>query len=407
MFYPRWLSDPLRRACDAHPVVVLTGARQVGKSTLLRHAEPFASWRYRSLDDFDTLRQAEEDPRSLWGGSDQVVLDEVQRVPRLLSAVKLEVDERERRVRFVLSGSANLLLLKQVSESLAGRAVYLTLGPMTLGELHRVAPPDLLWRALSGEWPEEHVLAEPPADPVPLLLRGFMPSLLALPATEWVNWWSGYVATYLERDLRQLAQIENLLDFRRLMELLALRCGKLLNQAELARDADLSHPTAHRYLALLEATCLYERLPPYLANRSARLVKAPKALWADPGLAVFLAGYYDEESLRHARELGSFFEAMIWAHVRTITSLWTPPARLYHWRERSGDEVDLVVEHGRRLLGIEIKMAPRVSYEETQGLRRFLEAHPQASGGLLVYGGSEVRRLGERIVAVPWSMLTG
>lgn len=405
-YVPRWLADHLRAAIRDHPVVVLTGARQVGKSTLLRNEEPFASWRFRTLDDYDTLRQAEEDPQGLWAGAEQVVLDEVQRAPRLLSAVKQAVDQG--RCRFMLSGSANLLLLRQVSESLAGRAVYFVLYPMARGEFLRSSPPGLLARALAGELPAEERLPTPPPDPVPLLLRGFMPPLLNLSsAAAWTRWWEGYVATYLERDLRQLSQIGDLLDFRQVMELLALRSGQLLNQSEVARDAQVSQPTVHRYLNILEATYLFERLPAYTASRTARLLKSPKVFWNDPALAVFLSGYYDEESLRQAKELGAYFETLVFHHLRALAGLLTPVARLYFWRARDGQEVDFIVEHGRRLLGIEVKMGGRVGYGDTASLRRFLQEHPRAVGGLVLYGGQEVLRLGERIAAVPWTMLTG
>jgi hypothetical protein len=163
---------------------VLTGARQVGKSTLLRRAEPFAGWRYHTMDDFDTLHQVRENPASLWAGAREVVLDEVQKAPELLTAIKRAVDEHPGRYRFLLSGSANLLLMGNVSETLAGRAVYLVLDPLTLGELHGQPPPALLADALAGRWPEEGILPEVPPDPLPLMQRGFMPALFTLTTPE-------------------------------------------------------------------------------------------------------------------------------------------------------------------------------------------------------------------------------
>lgn len=407
VYHERWLTPILRQAVADHPVVVVTGARQVGKSTLLRHAAPFRDWRYRTLDDLDTLRQAGEDPFGLWEGTGAVVLDEVQRAPGLLSAVKRAVDT-DRRQRFVLSGSANLALMHHVSESLAGRAVSFVLDPMTLGEQHDAAPPTLLADALAGRWPAEGKAAVLPRDPAPVLLRGLMPALLDLstPAA-WVRWWEGYVATYLERDLRQLARIEALPDFQRVMRLLALRSGQLLNQSDVARDASVSQPTLHRWANLLETTHLLVRLPVYATNRTTNLIKAPKLMWADPGLAVFLSGYFDAEDLRAAREYGAFFEDLLFAHLHTLAGLMTPHGRLHFWRTRSGQEVDFVLEHGRRLLAIEVKLTERPGYRHTEGLRAFLDQHPDAAGGLLVHGGTDVVRLGERVVGVPWTMVTG
>lgn len=251
----------------------------MGKSTLLIHEAPFASWRYHTLDNLDTLAQAQRDPLSLWAGTERIVLDEVQRVPDVLLAVKQAVDEDPKRYRFVLSGSANLLLMQHVSESLAGRAAYFVLHPLTLGEQHRQPPISLLRELLSGHWPKETDSSEAPIDPLPLLLRGFMPGLMNLSTPgAWLRWWEGYILTYLERDLRQLSQITSLIDFRNLLQLLALQTGQLLNQSEIGRDVGLTQATAHRYINLVETTHLLERLPPYTAGRTQRLVKSPKIL---------------------------------------------------------------------------------------------------------------------------------
>jgi len=237
----------LQQAVQDHSVVVLTGARQVGKSTLLLNEEPFKNWRYLSLDDFDTLRQARQNPAALWAGTYEVVLDEVQKAPEILPVIKQAVDRQPGKYHFVLSGSANLLLMQQVSESLAGRAVYFVLDPMTLGESLNLPAPTLLDPLISGVFPAEGILPGETPEALPLLGRGFMPPLLKLEAPQaWARWWDGYVATYLERDLRQFSQIDALVDFRRLMELLALRSGQLLNQTELARDGQFSQPTVHR-----------------------------------------------------------------------------------------------------------------------------------------------------------------
>ena len=387
---------------------MLTGARQVGKSTTLRRAEPFAGWRYHTMDDFDTLRQVRENPGSLWAGAHEVVLDEVQKTPKLLPAIKRAVDEHPGRYRFILSGSANLLLMGNVSESLAGRAVYLTLDPLTLGELHGQPPPALLADVLAGRWPEEGILPEAPPDPLPLMQRGLMPALLTLTTpADYLRWWEGYVATYLERDLRQMSQVDSLVDFRRVMALLALRTGQLLNQSDVARDAGISQPTIHRYLKLLEATHLFERAPAYLGSHTTRLLKSPRVFWSDVGLAVFLAGYFSAHELAKARALGAFFETLIYQHLRVSCSLLTPRGRLHFWRTQTGDEVDFVIEHGRQIVGIEVKMTDAPGYRHTAGLTRFLGEHPQAVGGILLHSGQQIRRLDEKIVAVPWSLLTG
>jgi predicted AAA+ superfamily ATPase len=261
---------------------------------------------------------------------------------------------------------------------------------------------------LSGEFPEETSLPAVLPDPAEYILRGFMPQLLMLNSSQsWTRWWDGYVATYLERDLRQVAQIDALLDFRRVMELAALRSGQLINQSDLARDARLSQPTTHRYLNLLETTYLFDRLPAYTASRTTRLLKSPKAFFNDPALAVFLSGYYELDDLLKAREYGAYFETFIYHHLRILARLMIPAGRLHFWRTLEGNEVDFVLEYGRRFLAIEVKLTDSLGYRDTAGLRLFLEHHPETSGGLVVYCGKQIRRMDEKIIAVPWSLITG
>ena len=404
----RWLTPLLQSAIQDHPIIVLTGARQVGKSTLLLNAKPFRKWRFHTLDDFGTLEQAHSNPESLWAGTTQVVLDEVQKAPNLLLAVKKAVDQHPGRFQFVLSGSANLLLMKQVSESLAGRAVYFVLDPMSVGEMHNRPYPDILNSVLNSEFPDETTLDTGLPSAAEYILRGFMPPLLMLETSQAsTRWWDGYVATYLERDLRQVAQIDALLDFRRVMELAALRSGQLINQSELARDARLTQPTTHRYLNLLETTHLFDRLPAYTASRTTRLLKSPKAFFNDPALAVFLSGYYELEDVLKAREYGAYFETFIYHHLRILSRLMTPSGRLHFWRTLDGNEVDFVLEHGRKLLAIEVKLTDNPGYRDAAGSRLFLKNHSKASGALIVYCGRQIKRLDEKILAVPWTFLTG
>jgi len=157
----------------------------------------------------------------------------------------------------------------------------------------------------------------------------------------------------------------------------------------------------------LEATHLFERLPAYTASHTTRLLKAPKAFWLDPGLAVFLAGYFDAPALAVSRELGSYFETLIFLHLRTLLSLMTPRARLYFWRTQTGNEVDFVIEYGRRVLAVEVKMTTDPGYRHSEGLQKFLSSYPTAVGRLLVHCGTATKRLPENIVAVPWTAITG
>ena len=192
----RWLASLLRDAVREHPVIILTGARQVGKSTLLLQEPPFSGWRYVSMDDFDALAQAKKDPASLWAGVDRIVIDEVQKSTNLLEAVKIAVDSQPDKYRFVLSGSANLLLMKKVSETLAGRAVFFTLNPLTIGEMKNQSPSHLLKNLFQGKLPEKTNISSKPMNPFHLMWKGFMPSLIRLQTPAAIlRWWEGYITT--------------------------------------------------------------------------------------------------------------------------------------------------------------------------------------------------------------------
>ena len=402
----RWLAALLRDAAQEHPVIILTGARQVGKSTLLLQEPPFSSWRYINMDDFDALAQAKKDPASLWAGVDRIVIDEVQKSTNLLEAVKIAVDSQPDKYRFVLSGSANLLLMKKVSETLAGRAVFFTLNPLTIGEMKNQSPSHLLKNLFQGKLPEKTNISSKPMNPFHLMWKGFMPSLIRLQTPAAIlRWWEGYVATYLERDLRQFSQIESLSDFQRLMVALALRCGNMLNQTELSRDTNISQPTVHRYINLLETTCLIQRLPAYAVNRTKRLIKSPKVIWTDPGLVSFLAGHYDSESLVASREAGGIFESLIYLHLNTLAQLMAPKARLFYWRTVTGKEVDFVLEWGRKLLAVEVKLTDRPKFSDIETLKLFLDEYPEMSAAILIHTGNEIKIIHDRIAAVPWYML--
>jgi len=402
----RWLEGRLTRMVNRHPVVVVTGPRQVGKSTLLHHANPVCQWRYHSLDELDVQEHAQRNPADLWAGINNVVIDEAQRVPELLLAVKRAVDQNRNR-RFVLSGSANMLLMQKVSESLAGRAVYLPLRPLTLGEWEGTNAPTILASLLGGELP---CGGDMPAagDPLALAWHGFMPSLFWLSGGEEgiIEWWNGYVTTYLERDLRTLSQLSSLTDFRRVMALAALRTGQLINQTELARDSHVSQPTVHRYLNLLEISMLLDRVPAFSSGRTTRLLKSPKLYWADPGLAQFLMGHHTDAGIKDEREAGALFENLVLLHLRSLTDLLTPPGLIHYWRTVSGTEVDFVVEQGRNLTAIEVKLSSAAHYRDIQGLKRFMSEYDRCKAGVLIYGGDEIIQLGEHIIALPWQILS-
>lgn len=398
--YPRLVADSLGRRLRVMPVVVVTGARQTGKSTLARELSP-GQRRYLSLDDLDVLDAARHDPDVLVGGHELVTLDEVQRAPELLHAVKIAVDQRRVPGRFLLTGSANLLLMQRVSESLAGRASYLTLWPMTRREqlrLGRCGRWEDLLRSRDDEW-LELLAAEPgpPEDWRALARRGGFPTpaLHLQEDGDRAVWYEGYVRTYLERDLQQLSAITALPDFRRLMRATCLRLGQLVNQTELARDVALPQPTVHRYLNLLETSYLLVRLPAYSVNRTKRLIKSPKLYWGDTGVAMHLAGT--------AEPTGAHLENLVLGDLLAWRDARVERAEVGYWRTATGDEVDLVIEAGGTLLPIEIKATDRPRLGDARHLRAFRAEYGEtARAGLLLHTGSTTEWLAPGILAAPW-----
>ncbi len=395
----RWLSSVVKEAIQRFPVVVITGARQVGKSTFLIHE--FKDYKYINLDEFDYLQQSKTDPLSLWAHSDRIIIDEAQRAPELFSYIKTTVDRYKFKKRFILSGSSNLLLMKNITETLAGRAVYLDMYPMTVPEAEGISNPGNFWALLKGRTIKEQQTN--PKDHLFYLLKGHMPALLFLEDLRSIlMWWEGYIKTYLERDLRELSQIDSLIDFRRLLELLGPRTATIVNQTELARDTGISQPTVSRYLKLLEITNIVVRLPAYFSSRPKRLIKSPKIFFIDPALAVYLSGYHDIESLSKARELGQFFETMIFLHLRVLSELMVPRGRLYYWRTSSGKEVDFVLEHGRDLYAFEVKHTSNPTVRNAKNLIEFLDLYPQTKRAFLLHTGTQIRYLHSKILALPW-----
>ena len=402
---PRWFRRNLQTALRVLPVTVLTGARQTGKTTLTQAIRPARA--YFTLDDVGVLDQAERNPDSLLAAR-PVILDEVQRAPQILLAVKRAVDTLRRPGDFILTGSANLLLMKHVADTLAGRAIYLDLRPFCPTEwlerkdallpLERLFAPDFDWR----EWP-----AEPGDWPTWLLRGGFPPALQIDSETDRGLWFAAYVQTYLERDLRQLSAVSSLPDFQRVMMLSAQRTGKLLNQADLSRDAALSHPPAHRYLNLLETGGLITRIRPVATNPSTALVKAPKLLWTDCGLAAWLAGIKSAADARQRLDAGFWLEQTLFQTLDTWRALDSQRRRIHFWRDRAGHEVDFVLEEAGKLVALEVKTGSQVTIADLVGIHAFRDGLKRKASlvrGVVLHGGA-ARPLDANDIALPWGWM--
>ena len=400
-YKPREISKVLTEALENMPVVVLSGMRQAGKSTLLLNQPELRNRRYMTFDDFGVLEAARRNPEELISGKEPLTIDEAQKYPELLNVIKREVDKKRKPGRFLLSGSANFLLLKKVAESLAGRAVYLTLHPFTRREIQGVTKeiPAIVYFLEKGIFPKRNV--KPISGPE--IMKGGMPSVCLKEVKNPSIWFRGYEQTYLERDIRTLSQVADLVSFRRLLQLVALRNTKVLNISELARDAKLNVVTTSRYLSLMETSFILSRMPPYLGNRSSRLIKSPKIYLSDTGLASYLAGIKSldlNETLR-----GTFLENYVAQNLEGIFSAHYPDAKVTYWNIQGRYEVDFIIEIGSETIAIEVENGSRWQERDLTGIKAYLSSSKRCRAAIFAYNGNEVVKLENKIVAVPISML--
>lgn len=401
----RKLADLMRQGLNTTPVIVLSGARQVGKSTLLLNEPPFNKWAYFSFDDPGVLDLARTNPEELLSSDKNLVVDEVQKAPEIFPYIKLLVDKDKTR-HFVLSGSANLLLMKKVCESLAGRAIYFELLPFSLSEYKQKS--SWLCDFISCDFsPPQDIGSQDKSEDLKFFLfRGLIPPVTSFTSCLEISlWWQGYIVTYLERDLRDLSQIANLSDFHRFMEVLALRCANILKQNEAARDAGISTSTASRYVNLLETGNIFYRLRPFFKNIPKRLIKAPKGFFMDTGLICALAGFKDANSIPD-RFYAQLFENFVFQNLYSLSI--NLGGRLYYFRTLGGKEieVDFLLEIEKRIIAIEVKYKSKISFSDANSLLKLGKIlDNDVIGKIIIYAGDKIDKLPGNISLVPWWMI--
>lgn len=374
--YARHLVPLVLEALEDTPVVYLRGARQCGKSTLMQQlADLGHAADYRTLDEGVQLAAATKDPDGYVAGlSDRVVLDEVQRAPDLFRAIKRSVDRDRRPGRFLLTGSANALVLPQVSESLAGRMEILSLYPLSQGELegHREG-------FLDACFAETFRLKKPPViswpDLVDRIVPGGFPEVLARKPARRGAWFESYVTSILERDVRDLSNVQGLHELPRLMRLIAARSGGIVNLSDISRDSQIPLTTLQRHWALLEAVFLVRTLPAWSTNRGIRLIKAPKLFLNDCGLLCHLLGTDAGRLKNDDLMTGAVLETFVAGEVTKQATWCATRPTLSHFRTQKQSEVDLVLEDARgRVVGIEVKKTATPGSGDFKGLRALSEA---------------------------------
>lgn len=358
----------IRNLLKGFPVITLTGPRQSGKTTLAKSI--FSDRPYTTLEDPDTRQAAQDDPRSfLERFPDGAVLDEVQRCPELFSYLQAIVDNDRRMGLYILTGSQQFGLMSGITQSLAGRTAFVELLPFSLAELAGVekVPTSADAMLLSGCYP-------------PLYDRDVSPSA----------WFGAYVTAYIERDVRQLLKIQELETFQRFVRLCAGRSGQLLNMSSLATECGITHNTAKAWISVLEASYLVFLLRPHHANFNKRLVKMPKLYFYDVGLASWLLGIRTTEHMTTHPLRGAIFENFVIAELIKSRLNKGERPQLYFWRDSNGNEVDVIVEQGNRLMPIEIKSGKTVTREAFAGLNKWRDlAGDTVIDPTLIYGGGD------------------
>lgn len=405
----RNITPEILTAVADRPVVLLHGARQTGKTTLVKDlAQKQHPARYVTLDDAAVFSAAQTDPFGFLSAFEgPVILDEVQRAPELFLAIKRLVDDHRTPGRFLLTGSAHALLLPKLSESLAGRMEMFTLWPFSQGELGGVRDGfiDAVFAAKHSQPPEPHPIRW---DLCSSMVRGGFPEAAQIDSEERRRAWFGsFVTAILQRDIRELAHIDGLSVMPRLLALIASRPMGLLNFADLSRSSGLSQSTVKRYVALLEATFLVQAIPAWFANFGKRLTKSPKIAVTDTGLAAHLLGLNYQRLFEDRNLFGPLLEGFVAMELKKQCSWSRVKPGLFHFRSHDGNEVDFILEEpGGRIVGVEVKASTAVTNADFKGLRYLADRIPKRfHRGIVLYTGAEMLSFGPKLHAVPLSAL--
>ena len=400
--YPRYAERSLAESLADSPAVLIHGPRQSGKTTLARVVGDPRGYDYINFDDNIARTAALSDPAGFVGSlSERTVLDEVQRVPSLFTALKQEIDARRSPGRFLLTGSSQVLLVPTLSDSLAGRMEILRLHPLSQGEMHG-ALPNFLNDLFSGTFPTSRAnrLGD---DLAARIADGGYPAALARSPSRRASWYRNFIDTQLQRDVRDLARISTLDVMPRLLTAAASQTARLYNLSNMASPFQLSRPTIGDYVALLERLFLIDRLPPWHRNQLSRLVKTPKLHIGDTGLGCALLGV-NGRALAHDRELlGQYLESFVLQELKRQSVSQDMPLEFFHYRDRDQVEVDIVIERGaREVAGVEVKAAATVTPSDFRGLRKLKKAVGERfAAGVVVYDGEISAGFGDGMFAMP------
>jgi uncharacterized protein len=403
--FPRFSAELVTTALKDTPVVMVTGPRQCGKTTLVRDLVA-GNREFITMDDDTVLAAARSDPTGLVRALDRTTIDEVQRVPDLLRAIKKSVDDDRSAGRFLLTGSANVLALPQVSESLAGRMEIVSLLPLSRAEI-RGKKPGFLRGAFNGKLdkPAELMIGK---DLVHTVLTGGYPEMLRRKDPKRRQTWArDYIRAIVQRDVREIADVEKLDQMPRLLQVLAHHSGQLTNFTQMGAQVGFDDKTTRKYVAILEQLFLVRKVEPWFQNQLKRLVKTPKLHFLDSGLLGTLLGSTAERIAKDRSSFGPLLETFVFSEVLKQASWFGESCALYHYRDKDQDEVDLVIEAGNgALVGIEVKASATVNTADFKGIRKLADAcGNNFKLGVVLYDGGSPINFGDRLVAAAISCL--
>lgn len=406
-YHSRLIKDRLIRLFQSFPVVVISGARQVGKSRLLQ--EIFPKLPHVTFDPVTDIENARADPDLfLKNRRPPVILDEIQYVPNLVPAIKRTVDRERKPGQFLITGSQQWEVMKNLAESLAGRAVFLDLESFALKEIHQATgKPGWLERWIKNPSLKTIQNFRPLKNSRPLyeqLWRGFLPEAHFLKLENIPDFLNAYQRTYIERDVRLIAEIENLENFGRFFRLCGALTAQEVNHSELGRDIGITPQTAGRWIAILKATFQWFELPPYFGNTVKRISRKPKGYLSDTGLVCQTQIIASPESIGHHPILGGLFETAVVHEVRKLTRTMALPPAMYHWRSHGGAEVDLLLERDGKYYPMEIKANSHPGKKDGEGIRAFCETYPalDIQTGLIIAPSEQSYPVAKNIFVIPW-----
>ncbi len=404
MYKTRHIEQRLLALSKVSKVVLILGARQVGKSTLLKHL--FPSLPHITFDAYQDIYNVRQDPDLfLKQFTGPVIFDEVQYAPELLSAIKRKVDNTDACGQYFLTGSQSFGILKNLAESMAGRVSILTMHPMSLHEMYNCSNNHWLSALLTdpANLPNLVMKVIPDLKLWNLLWRGGLPGLINIDNHLIGTLLQSYVNTYIERDVRVLSNIQDIGDFRRFLGISAAMTAQEINESHIGREIGINRTTAKRWVDLLEASFLWKMIPPYFGNSIKRISKKHKGILSDTGIGAFLLKLSSAESLGSYPHFGALFETFVLSQISAAMVSLSVEPNIYHWRSSGGAEVDIILERDGYLYPIEIKAKSHITSRDISGIMAFRNSYPNTRirDGVVIYAGERCYQVNEHVVALP------